>query len=154
MSTEKIEDKGGVDEKVTTNPETPLTQEWVEASQKNAEKDILKTATKIKWELWEILWNEEILKNHKWAVIGNIANYVTQVDAILAAWWSEEYVKELWAFKSFLEEEREKLLSTLTPEEKAELDKPKSTWTWAANNDAYKANRYYWKAWKKWGRMF
>lgn len=150
MSTETIEDDGNFHIK---NPETPFTPWDIENAQAISEKTILDATIRIKWELNGILWDNEIVKEHKWIILWNLEGYVSQINSILEWWWSEEYIWELTIFKNFLEEQKAQLLSTLTSEEKAELDKPKSTWTWASNNYFYKANRYIWMK-KKSKRMF
>lgn len=150
MSIETIDDNENFH---TKNSDTPFTAWNIENAQAISEKTILDATIKIKSELKEILWDSEIVKEHKWTILWNLEGYVSQINSILEWWWSEEYIWDLTTFKNFLEDQKTQLLSTLTSEEKAELDKPKSTGTWASNNDVYKANRDIWMN-KKPKRMF
>lgn len=134
--------------------ETPqtMTPEGLESAQTESERSILKTTQEIKSGIEGVLENPEDLESQKSNLIWYLEHQSKQVWEIIEGGGSSEYVDSLKEFQNYLESTKEKLLSTLSSEEKEQITQPKSTGTWASNPNAYKANRAL--KWKPSKRMF
>lgn len=124
----------------------------VERIQKLGEDAIISRMAEVKAGIERGLWDEDILKTQKPSLIWYIESQAKQVWDIISEGGSESYVQKLSEFQTFLENSRDTLLATLSPEEKAKMDDPKSSGTGAVNKNAYSANRM--KAWRKNTRLF
>lgn len=149
MSTNTLQ---GADD--TKGIETPqaMTPEALESAQTESEKSILRTTQEIKSGIEWVLETPEELESQKSNLIWYLEHQSKQVWEIIEGGGSEEYVSALKEFQSYLQTTKEKLLSTISSEEKEQIAQPKSTGTGASNPNAYKANRA-WKA-KPSKRMF
>lgn len=141
MSTNTLQ--GDDDTKGLEIPQT-MTSEALESAQSESEKSILKTTQEIKSQITSVIEDSWELQDQRSNLIWYLEHQSKQVWEIIESGGSEEYVSALKEFQAYLQTTKEKLLSTISSEEKEQIAQPKSTGTGASNPNAYKANR----AWK------